>query len=205
VATKTVRVSDLTGTEIPETEGTRLIVEHPDFPEPIGLDVLPQEVQDYVRDENTRFVVLSIENPENPNPQRFVLPFEEFERLFQSGDSQTVLADAYTAQQQEREAQTARRGRGRRRAAASGRQSRRQRIDYTTPEHAGEPHRGTISEAEKDYVRTNLRDVNKRRREQGHPEIDPSNPRDAAKYGFESPVNGGPSDVDTSTESREEE
>src|SRR5215210_611617 len=131
MATKTVRVSDLSGQEIPETEATRLIVEHPDYPEPIGLDVLPQEVEQYLSDENTRFVVLSLENPETPNPQRFVLPFSDFDTLFQSGGSQQVLADAYTTQQQEREEQTSRRGRRGRRAVASGTQSRRKRIDYT--------------------------------------------------------------------------
>ena len=196
-----MRVSDLTREPIQDEEqAARLIVEHPDYPEPIGLDVLPQEVEQYLSDENTRFVVLSLENPETPNPQRFVLPFADFDTLFQSGGSQQVLADAYTTQQQEREEQTTRRGRRGRRAVASGTHSTRKRIDYTAPERAGQPHRGSISEAEKEYVRENLETVNRRRREHGHPELDPSNPRDAAKYGFEPPVNGGPADADTSTE-----
>ena len=65
------------------------------------------------------------------------------------------------------------------------------------------PHRGTISEAEKEYVRNHLDEVNRRRKEQGHAPIDPADPRDAAKYSFEPPVNGGPADADTSSEGRE--
>jgi hypothetical protein len=200
MATKTVRVSDLSGQQIPDDDqGARLIVEHPDYQEPIGLDVVPDEVQQHLSDENSRFVVVSLQTADAPNPQRYILSFEEFDRLFQGGDAQRVLEEAYSTQQQDREAQSGRRGRGRR-AVASG---TRERIDYTSSEHAGMPHRGTISEAEKEYVRNHLDEVNRRREEQGHAPIDPADPRDAAKYSFEPPVNGGPADADTSSEGRE--
>jgi hypothetical protein len=200
MATKTVRVSDLSGQQISEDEqGTRLIVEHPNYQEPIGLDVVTEEVQQYLTDENARFIVVSLHTPDTPNPQRHVLSFDEFERLFQNRDAQQVLEDAYVTQQEEREAQP-RHTRGRRQASASGTRGTRERIDYTSTEHAGLPHRGTISEAEKDYVRNNLEEVNRRRREQGHDAIDPSDPRMAARYGFDAPVNGGPADVETSAE-----
>ena len=55
MATKTVRVSDLSGQQIPDDDqGARLIVEHPDYQEPIGLDVVPDEVQQHLSDENSR-------------------------------------------------------------------------------------------------------------------------------------------------------
>jgi hypothetical protein len=190
MATKTVRVSDLTGEEIPDEQSARrLIVEHPDFPEPIGLDVVPEDVEPYITEELKRFVVLSYEDPQQPEPQRFILLLEDFENLFQKGDSTSVLQKALQAQQQEqREAQAARRGRGRR-TAASGTTGTQERVDYSSPEHAGEPHRGTVSEGEKEYVRNNLGVVNRRLREQGLREIDPSDPRMAARYGFPPPVN----------------
>lgn len=189
MATKTVRVSDLSGNQIPEEQSdVRLIVEHPEYPEPVGLDVLPEDVEPLLTEENTQFVVVSLQDPDNPNPKRYSLSFDEFESLFQSGDSSRVLQDAYQTQQQEREAEIARRGRERR-AVASGSSRTRERIDYTSPEHAGEPHRGTVSEGEKEYVRNNLGVVNRRLREQGLREIDPSDPKMAARYGFPPPVN----------------
>ena len=199
MATKTVRVSDLSGQQIPDDDqGARLIVEHPNYQEPIGLDVVPEEVQQHLSDENSRFVVVFLQTADTPNPQRYILSFEEFVRIFQTGNAQQVLEEAYTTQQTERETQSQRRGRGRR-AVASG---TRERIDYTSPEHVGQPHRGTISEAEKEHVRNNLEEVNRRRQEQGHDTIDPSDPRMAARYGFEPPVNGGPADADTSAGDR---
>lgn len=188
MATKTVKVSDISGQIIEGDRGARLIVEHPDFSEPIGLDVLSDEVLPHLTDESSQFVVVSLEDPENPNPQRYILSFDDFQRLFQTGDSTSVLQAAYQAQQQEREAETTHRGRGRR-AIASGTSGTRERIDYSSPEHAGEPHRGTVSEAEKDYVRNNLVEVNARLRQQGKREIDPNDPRMAARYGFLPPVN----------------
>lgn len=188
MALKTVRVSDLTGNQIPEEQaGARLIVEHPDYPEPVGLDVLLDEVSPHLNDENSRFVVVSLQDADNPNPQRYALSLADFESLFQTGDSTRVLQDAFQTQQQEREAATSRRGRGRR-AIASGTSGTQERVDYTSPDYAGEPHRGTVSEREKEYVRNNLGVVNRRLREQGQREIDPNDPHMAARYGFPPPV-----------------
>src|SRR5947209_6462823 len=96
MARVTVRVSDLSGTNIPDEESvTRLSVEHPDYPEPIGLDVLPGDVLSALTDENSQFVIISLQDPDDPNPKRHVLWRDEFERLFQKGDSATVLQDAF--------------------------------------------------------------------------------------------------------------
>jgi hypothetical protein len=198
MARVTVRVSDLSGNQIPdEQSGTRLIVEHPDYSEPIGLDVLAEEVQPYLTDENSQFVVVSLEEPNNPEQTRHVMSIDDFDRLFQSGESSSVLQEAFETQQQERDTALSSRGSSKR-AAASGSTSTRERIDYSSPEHAGKPHRGTISEAEKEYVRNNLDEVNRRNREQGLPEIDPNDSRMAARYELLPPTtNGGPSDTAT--------
>jgi hypothetical protein len=72
------------------------------------------------------------------------------------------------------------RRRGRRKSGRGG--ERRPRVDYTSPEHAGEPHRGRIPDEEKQYVRENLDSVDARLREQGMREIDPSDPQMAERY-----------------------
>jgi len=180
-----IRVSDLTREPL-EDRAARLIVEHPDYPDPIGLDVMPSEIEGHLTEDRSRFVVVSLDDPENPTPERYVLLLEEFENLFHNGDSQTALQEAYTTQQ---EAQRTRSRGGRRRAAGGRRQQqdtrRRERIDYSSPDHAGEPHPGRITDAEKEYVRDHLDEVNARLRQQGRREIDPTDPQMAERYGLE--------------------
>jgi len=111
---------------------------------------------------------------------------EEFDRLFEARDSTSVLEQALTHQQEEAE-----RTRGRRDRRGGGRQQaetrQRERVDYTSPEHAGEPHRGTISEAERIYVQEHLDEVNARLREKGMREIDPSDLTMIERYGLQPP------------------
>jgi hypothetical protein len=187
-----IRVSDLSRQPIEdETQAARLIVEHPDYQEPIGLDVLPQEVTPYLDDEATRFVVLSLEEPDNPNPdKRYAMALDDFNRLFQVGDSQSALEEAYAQQQEEqRQRRTRRKGAGKKESRQKQpRQRQQERVDYTSPEHAGEPHRGTVSEEEKRYVRENLMEVNWRLEQEGHRTIDPNDPEMAARYSFPPPV-----------------
>ncbi len=190
-----IRVSDLTRQPIEdENQAARLIVEHPDYPEPVGLDVLPQEIEPYLDDEATRFVVVSLETPDNPHPdKRYAMAIDDFNQLFQGGDSQSAIEEAYAQQQeQQRQQQTRRRGTSKRdskqKQQRQPRQRQRERVDYTSPEHAGEPHPGTISEEEKRYVRENLMEVNWRLEQEGHRTIDPTDPEMAARYSFPPPV-----------------
>jgi hypothetical protein len=178
MATKVVKVSDLTGQQIEdEQSGARLVVEHPGFPEPIGLDVLPDEVLPHLTEQLKRFVVVSYLSSEGGDPDRYVLPVDEFESLFRVEDSTIVLQNALEAQRQEVVSHPRRQSR----SAGAG---TRTRIDYTSPDHAGEPHRGTISEAEKEYVKNHLDEVNARLREQGKRQIDPNDPNMAERYGL---------------------
>jgi hypothetical protein len=74
-------------------------------------------------------------------PRILVLSIEEFNALSQTDGMGTVLQNAL-AEQHEREGR--RRGRRGRRGG-----ERRERIDYGSPEFAGMPHRGRITDAEK--------------------------------------------------------
>jgi hypothetical protein len=53
-----------------------------------------------------------------------------------------------------------------------------------SPKHAGEPHRGRITEAEKSYVREHLDQVNKRLRGKGMRTIDANDPTMRERYGL---------------------
>lgn len=169
------KVSDLTGEIVqPEQEAqlTHLVVEqHPDYEEAITLEVLPEDIEGQLP-EPTELVLISY------NDQQYLIPVDQFELLFRKQDATAVLERALAAQQEERKGR-----RGGRRRQEAGTRERRPRIDYTSPEHAGEPHRGTISEAEKAYVRDHLDEVNARLREQGLREIVPDDPEMAERYG----------------------
>jgi Lsr2 len=58
------------------------------------------------------------------------------------------------------------------------------KIDYSSPEFAGNPHRGRVTEAEAAYVRDNFDAVNKRLSAEGKPMLDPSDPKTKKRYGL---------------------
>jgi hypothetical protein len=65
-----------------------------------------------------------------------------------------------------------------------GRRTRKDRVDYTSIEHAGRPHRGRITDAEKQIVRNNLDEVNRRLRAAGLREINPEDETLQERYGL---------------------
>jgi len=183
--TKTIKVSDLSGTEIENEEQlARLVVEeHPGLTESVTLEVLPSEVEGRIPEE--RNYVRGTYYPSSESggsPQSFIMAVEDFNNLSQREDMATVLQNALREQQEQDSRRRGRRG-GRR---ATG--QRRQRRDFASPEHAGEPHRGRITDAEKEYVRNNLAEVNRRLREKGMREIDPSDPEMTERYGVSAPA-----------------
>ena len=62
--------------------------------------------------------------------------------------------------------------------------TRRSSTDYSSPEFAGNPHRGRVTEAEATYVRENFDKVNKRLSAEGRPMLDPSDPKTKKRYGL---------------------
>jgi hypothetical protein len=159
----------------------RLVVEeHPSLPDSVTLEVLPQEVEAFIPEEAN--YVRATYYPASASggvPSTFVLSVEEFNNLSPTEDMETVLIEALRSQQGE---EGRRRGRQRRRQAGQ----RRPRVDYTDPMHAGEPHRGRITDAEKEYFRNNLSEVNERLVRDGLRTIDPSDPEMAERYGLTS-------------------
>jgi len=59
-----------------------------------------------------------------------------------------------------------------------------ERIDYSSPEYAGNPHRGRVTEAEATYVREHLDEVNKRLSQEGLRTLDPSDDKTKERYGL---------------------
>ena len=180
------RISDISDTVVDdESQLARLIIEHPAYDEPITLEVLPDEVEGELPEEQEA-VIVTYFFPGETQGLKYALTAEQLDTLFHGRPVDEVLDRVYTAQKEEqrRQKEPQKRGRGKRAAA----ETPRPRVDYSSAAHAGEPHRGTVSEGEKEFVRKNLDEVNRRLREQGKREIDPNDPRMASRYGFPPPV-----------------
>jgi hypothetical protein len=180
MAVKTVRVSDLSERQANESEFAKLIVrQHPDFAQVITLDVLPDEIGELPESET--YVELEFVQPGDSSGQRATLTVDQFNKLGGSKDMKAILTRALEEQRQPgaQEAPSPRRRRTRSAPIPS-----RSKTNYASLEHAGEPHRGRITDAEKELVRGNLDKINKRLREAGMREIDPHDPTMKERYGL---------------------
>jgi hypothetical protein len=176
VAVKVVHVSDLSGKQADEAEFGKLIVhEHPKYNGPITLEVLPDEIGELPEDE--AYVRIEYIEPGSGTGRRAILSVERFNKLASSGDMNAILMEAVAERQGRGQQETPRRPR------AAGRTTRG-KINYASLEHAGEPHRGRITEAEKELVRNNLDKVNRRLRDAGLREIDPKDQTMRDRYGL---------------------
>jgi hypothetical protein len=179
MAVKVVHVSDISGKEADEQSLGQLVVhEHPEYADlPVTLEVLPEEVESLQG--ASRFVTVEWIAPGARRGERMVVSLDDFNLLAGAGVMESAVQDALITKHRSRP----RSGGGG--GSASGGRSGRGKVNYATLEHAGEPHRGRITEAEKELVRKNLDQVNKRLRDAGLREIDPSDQAMRDRYGLE--------------------
>lgn len=180
MGTKVIHVSDISGREGTGDELGRLVIhQHPDFQQvPITLDVLQEEIK--TLEAATQLVALEYFAPGSRRGERLTVTLENFNRLAPDGaDMKAVLFQALIDQQGQRSAKPSRPGEPGQPAS-----SRRAKVDYTTMEHAGEPHRGRITETEKRLVRENLDEINGQLRGKGMREIDPASDAMKDRYGL---------------------
>jgi hypothetical protein len=178
MAVKTIHVSDISGKEADEQSLGRLVVhEHPEYSDlPVTLEALPEEIEP-LRDTPSRFVTVEWVRPGARKGERLTVPLEDFNLLAGPGVMDSAIQDALISKHRSRtRTETGR--------AGGATRSSRAKVNYATIEHAGEPHRGRITEAEKDLVRTNLDEINKRLRDGGLREIDPNDPTMKERYGL---------------------
>jgi hypothetical protein len=177
MAVKVVHVSDISGKEADEQSLGRLVVhEHPEYADlPVTLEVLPEEVE--TLQGASRFVTVEWIAPGARKGERMVVSLDDFNMLAGAGVMESAVQDALIAKHRNRPRSVA--------GGGSGGRSGRGKVNYATLEHAGEPHRGRITEAEKELVRKNLDQINRRLREAGQREIDPSDQAMRDRYGLE--------------------
>jgi hypothetical protein len=154
------------------------VLEHPEIGEPARLEIFPGEFERLQAAD--RIVRLRWTAPGSRRPQELTVLQDTFDGLAQDRDMKTVLLSAITAAHERRGQTQAPRRQRRGRGGGGG----RGKVDYSSPEHAGEPHRGSITEAEKAYVREHLDQVNRRLRGKGMRPIDPADPTMRERYGL---------------------
>jgi hypothetical protein len=181
MAVKVVHVSDISGKEADEQSLGRLVVlDHPEYADlPVTLEVLPEEIESLQG--ASRFVTVEWIAPGARKGERMVVSLDDFNLLAGAGVMESAIQDALIAKHRSRPRSGGGGGAG---ASTSGR-SGRGKVNYATLEHAGEPHRGRITEAEKELVRQNLDQINRRLRDAGLREIDPNDQAMRDRYGLE--------------------
>jgi hypothetical protein len=181
MAVKTIHVSDISGKEADEQSLGRLIVhEHPEYSDlPVTLEALPDEVEQ-LHGTVARFVTVEWIRPGARKGERVTVPIEDFNLMAGPGVMDNAIQDALINKHRSR----SRSGDSGRVAATGGARGGRAKVNYATLDHAGEPHRGRITEAEKELVRNHLDDINKRLREGAMREIDPNDPTMKERYGL---------------------
>jgi hypothetical protein len=173
VGQKTVRFSDLSGELITRDDTLARIVihEHPELGDaPVEIEALADEAA--VIDKSAlRVAVVELYLPGEDEPHRVTMDAAAFDKLASDKPMSELLL-------------TARPAKPARRARATAAPATPRGISYDTLEHAGEPHKGRITEAERELVRDHLDAINERLAKQGIRTIDPKDPEHVARYGL---------------------
>lgn len=175
MAVKVVHVSDISGKEADEQSLGKLVIhEHPEYSDlPVTLEVLPEEVEGL--EGASRYVTVEWFQPGARKGKRMTVSLEDFNLLAGPGVMENAIQEALIAKHRSR-AKTS--------GATTAGRGGRGKVNYATLEHAGEPHRGRITEAEKELVRTHLDEINERLRKSGLRPIDPNDPTMRERYGL---------------------
>jgi hypothetical protein len=174
MAQRMVRFSDLTN-KIIEDDGTvvRIVVEqHPALVNgPVEIEAAQHEV-DTIRKGALSVVSLKLYQSDGSEPEVVTMEIEAFNNLAGGVDMVDIIRRAEPAYPP-------------RRKARSAPVPTADKLNYSTLEHAGKPHRGKITEAEQETVRNNLAAINDRLKRDGVRTIDLDNAEHVTRYGLE--------------------
>src|SRR5579859_1671677 len=169
---KTVRFSDLSGQLITHDEALARIVvhEHPELVDgPVEIEALTEEAE-AIQEAALRVAVIDLYLPDDMEPRRIVVEADAFDKLATENPMDQLLIAARPVRRSPK-------------AAVSG-STRADRLDYGTLEHAGKPHKGKVTDTEKQLVRDHLDEINIRLAEQGMRTISAADPDHADRYGL---------------------
>jgi hypothetical protein len=171
VGQKTVRFSDLSGEIIPSGDAVARIVihEHPGLGDaPVEIEVLPDEAR-AIEKAALRVAVAEVFLPGDDEPRRVTTDVDTFDGLATDQAMSEIIAAARPARRSSR--------------TVSG--TRNDRVDYASAEHAGKPHKGRITDGEKELVRARYDEINELLAGQGIRTISLGDRDHVERYGLE--------------------
>jgi hypothetical protein len=173
MAQRMVRFSDLTNKIIEDDTVVRIVVEqHPALRNgPVEIETAKHEAE-LIRQGALSVVSLKLYQGDGSEPEAVTMEIEEFNKLAVGMDMADIIQQAEPAYPPRKPA---------RQAPASA----ADKLDYATMEHAGKPHRGKTTEAEKEIVRNNLAAINDRLQREGIRTIDLDNAEHVMRYGLD--------------------
>lgn len=173
---KTVRFSDLSSQLIMDDDTpTRIVVhEHPELADgPVEIEALTDEAR-AIEKAAMRVAIVELCFPGDGEPRRVAVDAGAFDKMATSKPMSEILIAARPARRAPRPSAA---------PAARG-----DRINYATLDHAGKPHKGKTTEAEKQLVRDHLDEINERLAAQGLRTVSLADPEHAERYGLEQPA-----------------
>jgi hypothetical protein len=171
---KTVRFSDLSEQLITEDSAlVRIVVhEHPELgSSAVEIEAHADEAR-AITDAALEVAVVDLYLAGEAEPRRVILDAAAFGKLATARPVGELLIAAPPAKRAPKPRAAA--------AAAGG-----ERADYGTLEHAGKPHKGKTTDAEKQLVREHLAEINERLAADGLRAIDLTDPAHVERYGLE--------------------
>ena len=166
---KTVRFSDLSGELITHDDAVARIVirQHPELGDrPVEIEAHTDEAR-AIEKASLQLAVVDLYLPGEDGPHQVAMDADSFDKLATEKAMSEVLFAARPA---------------RRLPAAA---VANDRAAYASAAHAGTPHRGRITEAEKQLVRERFDEINQRLARQGLRTISLSDPEHVERYGLE--------------------
>ena len=174
MAQRLVRFSDLTNKIIDDDAAVvRIVVEqHPALENgPVEIEASLDEVEP-IRKGALSLVTVKLYQGDGSEPETVTMEIEEFNNLAAGLDMDDVIRRAGPAYPPRKRARP---------ALASA----VDKLDYSTLQHAGKPHRGKTTDAEKETVQGNLTAINERLKSDGIRTIDLNNAEHVTRYGLE--------------------
>jgi hypothetical protein len=173
VGQKTVKFSDLSGEIIITDDALARIVihEHPALGGgPVEIETLADEAST-IEKGALRVAVVDVHFPGEPEPRRVTMDSDEFDNLATDRPMTELLRTARPARRVSKAA-----------AGGTARPAGGDRVDYGDPVHAGKPHKGKVTDAEKELVQERFDEINDRLAAEGLRTISLADPEHVERY-----------------------
>jgi hypothetical protein len=170
VGQKTVRFSDLSGAIITQDDALARIVirEHPELGDsPVEIEVLTDEAR-AIEKAALRVALVDLYLPGDDEPHRVAMDAGSFDQLATDKAMSELLVSARPARRSSR--------------TSPASPARGDRGGYASLEQAGQPHKGRVTDAEKQLVREHFEEINERLARQGLRTISLSDPGHVERY-----------------------